>query len=266
MTVIGPGFSERVFEFSFNAEYADRNQAVLAGAPSIPTQNEEKWLGYDVEFAIKQRGGAVHAVALQHKVSRYVDRLASTNEDFWNSIGGPYYAFRLDTDQYNLIEAVASAKLPGIEFYYCAPIFAARIDMNKHYLGGSVEANSIWIDVACTGQIKDQDVHTIVYSPGSPVAFLHSKHPVRLEVVSSELRRSRKQKREGLDHGDFRNIYQTAFAVLSEYWPKRRRPERAGDDFRLPGELPEEVSPSVVATARLLSSYFGLSLLVEVRK
>ena len=33
MSILTPGFSERVFEFSFNAEYSYRNQALLAGVP-----------------------------------------------------------------------------------------------------------------------------------------------------------------------------------------------------------------------------------------
>lgn len=57
MPVYPPGFSERVFEFGFNSEYAAQNRAVLAAAPHIPTQNDEKALGYDIAFEIKRRGG-----------------------------------------------------------------------------------------------------------------------------------------------------------------------------------------------------------------
>ena len=67
MAVFAPGFSERVFEFSFNAEYAAANKAVLAGAPHIPTQNDEKYLGYDVLFEIQAGGGVTNMLALQHK-------------------------------------------------------------------------------------------------------------------------------------------------------------------------------------------------------
>ena len=74
MPVYPPGFSERVFEFGFNSEYADQNRAVLAAAPHIPTQNEEKALGYDIAFEIKRRGGAINSIALQHKTCRFVER------------------------------------------------------------------------------------------------------------------------------------------------------------------------------------------------
>jgi hypothetical protein len=267
MSIPTPGFSERVFEFSFNAEYAHRNRAVLAGAPSIPTQNEEKWLGYDVAFEVEQRGGTVHLVALQHKVARYVDGLGPTNRHFWASAGGAYYAFRLDTDQYNLIQSVAAANLPGIEFSYCAPIFASRGDMNGHYLAGTVEQNSIWIDVAGAGQITDDETHTVIYSPSGSHAFRFSEKAIPLKVERPEQRQRRWKQRPESDVESVARIYTVALATLRQYWPERRRGKSAGADntFRLPEKLPTEKEPSIANTAKLLGQYFGISLLVEVR-
>lgn len=268
MSIPTPGFSERVFEFSFNAEYAHRNRAVLAGAPSIPTQNEEKWLGYDVAFEVAQRGGAVHVVALQHKVSRYVDGLGPTNRHFWTSAGGAYYAFRLDTDQYNLIQSIAAANLPGIEFSYCAPIFASRDDMNGHYVAGTVEQNSIWIDVAGAGQITDGETHTIIYSPSGSQAFRFSEKAIPLKVERYEQRQLRREQRRESNVESVEKIYTTAFATLSQYWPNRRGSKSVDTEnvFRLPEKPPIEEKPSIANTAKLLGQYFGLSLLVEVRK
>lgn len=267
MSIPTPGFSERVFEFSFNAEYADRNRAILAGAPSIPTQNEEKWLGYDVAFEVAHRSGAIHVVALQHKVSRYVDGLGPKNRHFLDSIGGPYYAFRLDTDQYNLIQSIAAAGLPGIEFAYCAPIFASRDDMNNHYIAGTVEQNSIWIDVAGAGQITDDEPHTIIYSPLGSQAFRFSKDAIPLKVKNYEQRQRRREQRQKSNVENFPEIYTAALATLRQYWPERRR-RRSADtisDFRLPEKLPVEKEPTIANTAKLLGQYFGISLLVEVR-
>lgn len=148
MPVFPPGFSERVFEFSFNAEFSSRNRAVIAAAPHIPTQNEEKWLGYDVAFQINSRGGATHTLALQHKVSRFVDKVSGSNARFFYEAKGPYYAFRLDSDQYNLIQSISSLGLPGIEFYYCAPLFTTLGDMNGHYLTNQVTDHALWVDVS----------------------------------------------------------------------------------------------------------------------
>lgn len=269
MSVLRPGFSERVFEFSFNAEYANRNRAILAGAPSIPTQNEEKSLGYDVMFEVNAHGGAVHAVALQHKVSRFVDRLAPTNKDFWAAAGGPYFAFRLDTDQYNLIESIASAGMPGLDFQFCAPLFATRAEMNTHYLAGSVEANAMWIDVSGAGPITDDDVHTIIYREDGTAAFRFSESKKKLAIADDAVRRAKWERRRNdtLEAPD--RIYSTALQRLREYWPDRRVKVRKRTDevtSGLPLELPDEVAPTLANAGRLLADYFGMSLLVEVRQ
>jgi hypothetical protein len=267
MSILTPAFSERVFEFSFNAEYANRNSAVLAGVPSIPTQNEEKWLGYDVAFELKRRGGAVHAIALQHKVSRRVDTVGPKNRHFWRAIGGPYFAFRLDIDQYNLIEAISSVGLPGIEFYFCAPAFVSRKDMNEHYVARTVEMNSVWIDVSGAGQITDTAAHTIVYSPEGSKAFRFSDTAIPLKTVSDELRRARWADRRNGSLESAERIYEVAFSTLRKYWPTRRRTKvaNAEGDYRLPEQLPDDQEPTIANTAKLLAYYFGTSMLVEVR-
>jgi len=269
MSVLRPGFSERVFEFSFNAEYANRNRAVLAAAPSIPTQNEEKSLGYDVKFEIAAHGGAVHAVALQHKVSRFVDGLGPTNGNFWKAAGGPYFAFRLDTDQYNLIESIASAGLPGVEFQFCAPLFATRLEMNGHYLAGAVEPHSVWIDVAGAGQITDGDVHTIVYRADGSQAFRFSETAKKLAVLKDEARRVQWESRRNRVIESPDDIYYTALQLLRHYWPERRSKVQRRSDVEvgtLPSKLPDEAESTLVNAGRLLADYFGLSLLVEVRQ
>ena len=64
---MGPGFSERTFEFCYNAEYCQINAALLA-TPPIPSHRQEKDLGYDVEFRIREEA-FTKSVFLQHKVS-----------------------------------------------------------------------------------------------------------------------------------------------------------------------------------------------------
>jgi hypothetical protein len=268
MSILVPGFSERVFEFSFNAEYADRNRAVLAGAPSIPTQNEEKWLGYDVLFEVNRRGGAIHALALQHKVPRFVDQLGPKNAHFWAAVGGPYYAFRIDVDQYNLIEAVASANLPGVEFCYSSPIFASRHEMNSHYLAKSVEANSVWIDVAGAGQLDPNEPHSIVYSPDGARSWVFSGDGRPLKTRTDAVRRARWSERRNAPPVSIPALYRTALEAVHRYWPKRtvgRRAASPDEAFRLPQQAPTEELPTYDGTARLLAQYFGASFLLEVR-
>lgn len=266
MSVLNPGFSERVFEFSFNAEYADRNRAVLAGAPDIPTQNKEKFLGYDVAFEVKRRGGAVHTIALQHKVSRLVDGVGPTNGHFRQAMKGPYFAFRLDKDQYNLIETVASAGMKGIECHFCAPVFVSRLAMDTRYMTRTVEANSVWINVANAGQITDDDPHTIVYSGDGKKAFRFSQKAVALEVLDSETRRARWMERRGANFDNAGEIYETVFNAVTTYWRRRRgKAARNDNNFRSPQRLPTRSPPTVENAANLLSEYLGTSLLIEVR-
>src|SRR5688500_2436991 len=177
MAVNHAGFSERVFEFGFNAEYAQKNRALLATAPHIPTQNEEQWLGYDVRFEIKKHGGAIHSVALQHKVARYVDGSCGTNKKFRDAVGGPYLAFRINVDQFNLIESFASSGLSGVEFVYCAPRFSQRKNMDKHYLKRRVMKESIWIDPKGVGSVTSSEAHSIVYNASGSKAFVFSGEP-----------------------------------------------------------------------------------------
>jgi hypothetical protein len=120
--------------------------AVLAAAPLIPTHNEEKALGYDVLPEINRRGGVVYSIGLQHKTCRFVDGQAGANRKFWDAVGGPYFAFRVDIDQFNVIESTASSGLPGVEFVYCAPRLSKRSEMNASYLANSVLTRSVWIN------------------------------------------------------------------------------------------------------------------------
>jgi len=268
MSTLQPGFSERVFEFAFNAEYADRHRAVLAAAPSIPTQNDEKALGYDVLFQVAAKGGAVHAVALQHKVARYVDRRVNTNRHFWNAIGGPYFRFSLDTDQYNLIQAISASKPAGAEFHFCAPLFVTHRCMNAHYLGRTVDANSIWIDVGSAGQITDGVMHSIVYSEDGKKAFRFSNEAKPLQVLTSEQRAVRRTQRQEVSLDNVEDIYTAALNTVEEYWPKRRRRrvQDADRSFSMPQRPPEKEQANFASLAKLLSAYYGVSMLVEVRE
>jgi hypothetical protein len=266
--VFAPGFAERVFEFAFNAEYAHNNHAVLAGSPNIPSQNEEKWLGYDVEFVIEAAGGGTHAVALQHKVSRYVDSWSRSNDHFWSAAGGPYYAFRLDVEQYNLIHWLSGLALPGAELYYCAPIFATKSAMDRHYLRNTVEANSVWIDVQGSGALGPYETHTIIYDQTGAAAFVFSEDPQKLTVVGAEQRRARTADRRSA-RVNFTELDREVREALRQYWaekvPQRRR--RRADEFRFPEHPPpeklvgEEATPKTVSA--LLAEYVGLDVLVE---
>jgi hypothetical protein len=263
MPAFPAGFSERVFEFAFNAEYLNAHQAILAAAPDIPTQNAEKWLGYDILVQMHKMG-AIHSLALQHKVARYVDTAAPSNSHFWRAVGGkPYFGFRIDVDQYNLIESLSSARLPGIEFYYCAPLFSTRKNMDAHYLGQSVMRASLWIDVAGSGQLLPNESHSIIYADDGSSAYLFSGEGQPLRTLPIRIERPGYQSAINL-----RETYRVAVDALRDYWPRRTR-KREGD-AQLPTTLPSRIDPNssderavVEATSELFGRYYGVSWIME---
>jgi len=45
-------FSERTYEFCYNNEFCNKHKGLLAAYPFLPSQRQEKHLGYDVQFEI----------------------------------------------------------------------------------------------------------------------------------------------------------------------------------------------------------------------
>jgi hypothetical protein len=144
---VGPGFSERTFEFCYNAEYCQINAALLATHPHIPSQNAEKDLGYDVEFKINE-GNYTKSLFLQHKVSSYAEVRAGRNAQFYAAHGGPYFRFVVDNEQHNVLCELSRTK--GNAFY-CGPRFHLRHELETHFRGPSIAANSVLLDplVSC---------------------------------------------------------------------------------------------------------------------
>jgi hypothetical protein len=168
---VTPGFSERTFEFCFNAEYCQLNAALLATYPNIPSQRMEKDLGYDVEFKIKD-GTYTKSVFLQHKVSSFAEKRAGSNSKFYSVHRGPYLRFAVDNDQHNLLCELSRTR--GNAFY-CAPRFSLRRDLETHYRATGIGANSIFLDPVDVGDINDDDRHNITYNPLGKNPTLHSE-------------------------------------------------------------------------------------------
>ncbi len=169
-----PGFSERAFEFAFNAEICAGVGAIACGLPHIPSQSEEHWLGYDVAFEFKSASGKTRCLALQHKVSHFASKLAWNNKQFWDKMDKlPYYRFAIDVEQYNLIQFLASLNLPGIHYRYSAPGFHALADLQARYLAKAVVAGSVFIDIRKSSPLA-AGVHNMVYRPGKPSAYAFS--------------------------------------------------------------------------------------------
>jgi len=183
---MNPGFSERTFEFCFNAEYCRANAALLASHPHIPSQQMEKDLGYDVEFEIKQ-GHYTKSLFLQHKVSSFAALRAGRNRKFFDAHMAPYYRFAVDNDQHNTLCRLSQTK--GNAFY-CAPTFHERSVLEAHFFGNTVTASTVLLDPLEVGRIADTERHNITYSQAGLNATLHSDvRRFKQEYTGGEIRR-----------------------------------------------------------------------------
>lgn len=216
MTVSRSAFSERLFEFAFNAEFMEKNIGQIIGMPDIPSQNEEKWLGYDVAFEMQNGPGVIDVLALQHKVSRLVDGGGNPiNTQFGNVAGNIYLAFPVDPFQFNTIEALLSQGLPGLTFNFCAPLFVDRVNLNARYAAKDLNVNSIYIDVTGVGQLDVTIPHSIVYTPAGNQAWVFSEEPKMLKASRDVQRRDEDKKRKDpLSDKQIRELYSSAFDVI----------------------------------------------------
>lgn len=183
-------FSERTFEFCYNAEYCRLNAGILATHPSIPSQNEEKDLGYDVEFQLLQLGH-VRSLFLQHKIVHFAGSRAGRNARFFNAHGGPYYRFPVDTHQHNVLHDLSANQGDA---FYCAPAFNRTIDLRQAYETLQICGQSVWLDPMEVGRIFDVDSHHTTFSEDGTRRYLHSE--VRSFSESPRGTRSKESLRE----------------------------------------------------------------------
>ncbi|GLS80590.1 adenylosuccinate lyase [Paracoccus marinus] len=170
-----PGFSERAFEFCYNHTYVQRNAAIIATYPHIPSQRQEKTLGYDVEFRITQ-GNFSYMIFIQHKVSHYAERRAGKNAAFYNRYNAPYYRFRVDNDQHQRLQELSRAR--GNTFY-CAPLFYSRNDLHENFQNDSIIDSVVLLDPLDVGPAVGPN-HNITYDAAGGNATMHSQ-PQRFE-------------------------------------------------------------------------------------
>lgn len=168
---MGPGFSERTFEFCYNAEYCRLNAALLATHPHIPSQQAEKDLGYDVEFKINQ-GHYTRSLFLQHKVASYAGTKAGRNAHFYAAHGQPYFRFPVDNEQHNVLCELSQNK--GNAFY-CAPRFHLSHELDGYFWGSTIGTNAILLDPLDVGRIHDNERHNITYDAQGGNPTLHSQ-------------------------------------------------------------------------------------------
>jgi hypothetical protein len=208
------GFSERTFEFCYNSEFCQRNRALLASYPYIPSQRAEGDLGYDVEFEIRDRT-FTRSIFLQHKVVFYAQNRAGKNQQFYDAHAGAYFRFPVDNDQHKVLRELSRRR--G-DVYYCAPRFRNRSELELFFRTNSITNNSVWLDLSSFRQIRRTTSHTITFDPSGSPAFLHS------EIQKIEGITSVDQVLDGIkqQHIDDRYIHKLAEQLLSSAARGRR--------------------------------------------
>lgn len=272
MSVHKAGFAERVFEFAFNSEYCVKNSAVLAACPYIPTQQQEKRLGYDVKMTVNRRGGGTSSLFLQHKVSRFVDSRTGSNAHFYNAVEGSYFAFSLDIPQYNLIHHAATSKRET--FFYCAPAFTTRREMDERFLAQSVTNDSVFFDIAGAGRIADTTSHCIVYNSDGSKAWRFSEEPIKISGIRASLAREFARKILVFDRDTVAETYESLLLSLKEWWPDRQKIRRKTDSSEsrtMPEVLPphrdiNRLDVGIEAVRELTVEYYGVSWLIGVQQ
>lgn len=223
MTVHRSAFSERLFEFVFNADFLRQNGATVIGLPHIPSQDEEEWLGYDVAFDIDNGAGVVESLALQHKVARLVDGPGShSNRDFRKAAGSKYLAFPVDPFQFNTIHALVSEKLPGVEFYYCAPLFVDKPCLDKRYAAQDLGAHSVYFDIRNTKPLDESESHSMVYLQDGSKAWVFSERQ-DVQIFLAAQKPQQEVLRNSLSIDQISHIYNRSFEVISEGYDRRIR-------------------------------------------
>lgn len=181
-------FSERMFEFAYNAEFCRKNSAFLVGAPSIPSQNMEKLLAYDVALRVK-KGSPVRSLFLQHKVpiKYWVPANKTTTSHYAAVLGELYFRFFLNNQQHNKIIASFGRRSPPI--FYCAPLFTKNNFLHSSFLNSTIHDNSILIDVSKLRPLTGKSLttsHSIGYDTKKSKVYQFSADPKLCESVSAE--------------------------------------------------------------------------------
>ena len=218
------GFSERTYEFCFNAEFCERHNGLLAALPILPSQRQEKYLGYDVSFKI-ENGNYCYSLFLQHKIPSYASNRVFNNRSFYDTHNGPYFRFKVDKEQHNRM--IEQGSIGNI--FYCGPLFYTYQDLEDNYKAKSIVNSSIWIDPNNT-TIIDNINHNITYDPLGTVAYLHSD-PRLIKTIKSEDFRSVLIKRK-VDLNYIRNLANDLSKLLIDTPYERLFPNDPEDDLK----------------------------------
>ncbi|WP_170553302.1 adenylosuccinate lyase [Ruegeria atlantica] len=217
---MNPGFSERAFEFCYNHNYVEKNRALLATYPHIPSQRQEEVLGYDVEFRLTHQSYSA-SVFIQHKVSHFATCRSGRNARFYNCYHNPYFRFSVDTEQHNLLCELSKTR--G-NTYYCAPKFASRQHLHEIFEAGTIANNVILLDPNVVGPIGDLERHNITYDEHGLRAHMHSELQEFSWVHSGALSKTENFKQQKIDSSALKEIAELSDELTRDL-PARKKIE-----------------------------------------
>ncbi len=185
----------------------------------------------------------------------------------------PYYAFPIDVDQYNLIHKFSQKK--SRKFYYCAPRFTSRRELNDHFKNGGEAPNLVWIDIPACGTLTNTESHYIVYPENGCRAFVFSEHPdARPSIVQpAEVENFPSDRTTKLTTASLRVEYEEILETVSQWWREDRFAQRRtggiDSDFRMRLEPPQHrgglknPTDMIGAIRELTNEYLGGTWLIQ---
>lgn len=174
-----PDFSEFSYGYAVTEELVTQQKALVLGAPTFPSLIEEgKAGGYDVKIPL-----IGSPIFLQFKLSDRLER-SNAKEHQDGLMNVPYYRMHLrptkHSDQHNLLMSLEAS---GETVLYIAPEFHLPMELNSHYLGRTVVANSAAFSPLSIGKLPTDGPHYVVFAPGAAPSYRCSSQPVQLPKV-----------------------------------------------------------------------------------
>jgi hypothetical protein len=173
-------FSEFSYGFALTYELCKKHRNRLTVAPVLPSLRKEgkKGGGYD----LKLEPG--FPLFLQFKVS---DFLYGPNASERHQFNGDYYRFKMKT-AVGLCQHQSLWTLDGDAantVLYAAPAFTANHDLDRFFLGGSVEKGSAFFAPRDIGRLGDGAPHCVAFRPQDNFGWVFSE-PKKIESLVSD--------------------------------------------------------------------------------
>ncbi len=221
-------FSERDFEFCFNAAYLQKNAGSLVAVPFIPSQRLERVVGWDVRFRLKQ-GRTRRSVFIQHKRPSYTAKPRGRAAAVFKRYGGPYYRFPVasarDAHQFNRLTALANR---GRSVEYTAAAFHRLSELEAAFSDGTLLGKTMYISPKGQRAARDKRPHSYSFVPDRRFAFHSEMHSLGTAVTWDAL--LDQTIGEVIDDDYARRLLEDLIGAMRDAEPGRNAPRLDMDD------------------------------------